>query len=253
MNIGIISDLHIDINKNDFSGFNNLDEYDVVLIAGDIAGSFKDEFEFLSNLKGKNIVCVAGNHLGYDSKPIEESIQKLQTLTNISYLNNSYIEVDDKIIYGGILGTDFNLYKTKTTSQWLAEKFINDFKFVKTVKGRINPGFYVNQFNTFLNGLKEVAKLNKDIIVVSHFAPSPKSIHPRWQNPSGKLLNPFYVSDLEDFIINNPCIKLWAHGHTHDSFDYVIGECRVVCNPFGYYFEQSIEPKYFKLKKVRLE
>ena len=27
---------------------------------------------------------------------------------------------------------------------------------------------------------------------------------------------------------------LWVHGHTHDSFDYQIGNCRVVCNPRGY-------------------
>ena len=26
-----------------------------------------------------------------------------------------------------------------------------------------------------------------------------------------------------------------GHGHTHHSFDYQIGEWRVVCNPHGYY------------------
>ncbi|MCY1554175.1 hypothetical protein D9M68_907290 [compost metagenome] len=28
--------------------------------------------------------------------------------------------------------------------------------------------------------------------------------------------------------------SLWFHGHTHDSFDYRVGTCRVVCNPRGY-------------------
>lgn len=27
---------------------------------------------------------------------------------------------------------------------------------------------------------------------------------------------------------------LWVHGHVHESFDYWIGRCRVVCNPRGY-------------------
>jgi len=27
---------------------------------------------------------------------------------------------------------------------------------------------------------------------------------------------------------------LWIHGHTHDSFDYVVNGTRVVCNPRGY-------------------
>ena len=27
---------------------------------------------------------------------------------------------------------------------------------------------------------------------------------------------------------------LWLHGHVHDSFDYRVGRCRVICNPRGY-------------------
>lgn len=27
---------------------------------------------------------------------------------------------------------------------------------------------------------------------------------------------------------------MWLHGHVHDSFDYRVGRCRVVCNPRGY-------------------
>ena len=27
---------------------------------------------------------------------------------------------------------------------------------------------------------------------------------------------------------------LWVHGHTHNSFDYQVGNCRVVCNPRVY-------------------
>jgi hypothetical protein len=27
---------------------------------------------------------------------------------------------------------------------------------------------------------------------------------------------------------------LWVHGHMHESSDYQIGQCRVVCNPCGY-------------------
>ncbi|CAN7686391.1 hypothetical protein LJR069_005585 [Variovorax paradoxus] len=27
---------------------------------------------------------------------------------------------------------------------------------------------------------------------------------------------------------------LWVHGHTHQSFDYRVHACQVVCNPRGY-------------------
>jgi len=29
-------------------------------------------------------------------------------------------------------------------------------------------------------------------------------------------------------------VALWIHGHTHDSFDYLVRDTRVVCNPRGY-------------------
>ena len=28
-------------------------------------------------------------------------------------------------------------------------------------------------------------------------------------------------------------LVLWVDGHTHDSFDYQVDNCRVVCNPRG--------------------
>jgi hypothetical protein len=34
--------------------------------------------------------------------------------------------------------------------------------------------------------------------------------------------------------MDRPQIKLWTHGHTHELFDYMIGDTRVVCNPRGY-------------------
>jgi hypothetical protein len=47
-------------------------------------------------------------------------------------------------------------------------------------------------------------------------------------------MNGAYHSDLTDIMLDNPHIKLWTHGHTHNAFDYMIGETRVVCNPRGY-------------------
>jgi hypothetical protein len=29
-------------------------------------------------------------------------------------------------------------------------------------------------------------------------------------------------------------VDVWVHGHTHTSFDYQLGKCRVVANPLGY-------------------
>ena len=46
-----------------------------------------------------------------------------------------------------------------------------------------------------------------------------------------------YATNLE-FMIKSP-IKLWVHGHNHQTVDYNIGSTRVVCNPLGYPDEDS--------------
>ena len=67
-------------------------------------------------------------------------------------------------------------------------------------------------------------------VVITHHAPSLRSIHPRF---AGSLLNACFVSDLER-LIGADRVQLWIHGHTHDSFDYMLNGTRVVCNPRGY-------------------
>ena len=54
-----------------------------------------------------------------------------------------------------------------------------------------------------------------------------------------------FVSELPDQFFEVPV--LWVHGHTHQSFDYRVRACRVVCNPRGYVRHMSgqIENKDF--------
>jgi Icc-related predicted phosphoesterase len=74
-------------------------------------------------------------------------------------------------------------------------------------------------------------------VVVTHHAPSKASIKPQYAGDH--LMNGAYSSDLSEFILANPQIKLWTHGHTHDVFDYMIGSTRVVCNPRGYHLYEE--------------
>jgi hypothetical protein len=69
-------------------------------------------------------------------------------------------------------------------------------------------------------------------VVVGHHSPSRLSTHPKYQDQF--IMNGGYSSELDDFILDHPQIKLWTHGHTHEDFDYQIGSCRILCNPRGY-------------------
>ena len=73
---------------------------------------------------------------------------------------------------------------------------------------------------------------DKKYVVVAHHCPSFKSVHPKYAHD--KIMNGAFARDLDDFIAYRPQIRLWTHGQTHEPFDYMIGETRVVCNPRGY-------------------
>ena len=47
------------------------------------------------------------------------------------------------------------------------------------------------------------------------------------------MLNACFVSDAE-YLLDGDRVSLWIHGHTHNTFDYVMNGTRVVCNPRGY-------------------
>ena len=67
-------------------------------------------------------------------------------------------------------------------------------------------------------------------VVVSHHAVHWDSVHPRYRTDP---VTGAFVSDLSALIeVHRPA--LWVHGHVHHSFDYRIGETRIVCNAHSY-------------------
>ena len=71
-------------------------------------------------------------------------------------------------------------------------------------------------------------------VVVTHHAPHRRSLHRRYE---GDLLSTAFVNELPSRYFEVP--DLWVHGHTHESFDYRVGQCRVLCNPRGYVVGRS--------------
>ena len=72
-----------------------------------------------------------------------------------------------------------------------------------------------------------------------------------WKYIDDDLMIGNFATNMDQFIIDNPQIQLWIHGHTHDPFDYGIGGTRVLCNPRGYIqYEQRAQE--FELQYVDL-
>jgi calcineurin-like phosphoesterase family protein len=72
--------------------------------------------------------------------------------------------------------------------------------------------------------------VHKDAFVVTHHFPTKKSIATHYVN---NPLNMFFMCDMEDLILERKP-RMWVHGHTHSSFNYMLDETHIVCNPLGY-------------------
>lgn len=247
-------------------------------------------FEFFNTCCANfpHVVYVVGNHehYHYDFKHTLDHLKlHLEHLENLHILDKEYFDLDGVRFIGGTLWTDMNKEDELTLHQ--ISRMMNDFVCVKnsnnTVyrnvpiykkqadgvnyetdefgklvqegmkkKGepaRFSPSDAVEDHKKMLDYIKHVYDEKMTTVVVGHHAPSKRSTHPRYANEM--LMNGGYSSDLEQFIMDLPGIKLWTHGHTHEDFDYMVGDCRVVCNPRGYINHES-RADNFKLKVVEV-
>lgn len=245
-----LSDLHLDINKG--LPFRIKDKEIFTIICGDTSGYFSKTVKWLEN-NVKNGIFVAGNHILYNKGghslqyQLKQYEKKYPLSSPVSFLNDSYKIVGDIVFVGGTLWTDYCLFgaERKDFCKWYAFRNMNDFKYGKTnfetdienekknQKIKLRPEDCEKMFFNTLSYIDGVCScfVDKKIVVVTHHAPSEKSISPIYKND---FLNPAFASNLENFILEHPNIKLWCHGYIHWASNYKIGGCRVICNPRGY-------------------
>ena len=75
-------------------------------------------------------------------------------------------------------------------------------------------------------------------VVVTHHGPHRGSLAARF---AGDWVSTAFINELPESFFKVPV--LWIHGHTHTSFDYRVGKCRVLCNPRGYKVGRMVLPE----------
>lgn len=244
MKIHLVSDLHLE-----FAPYPNgaPKGTDVVIAAGDIMKGPKGPF-LLREIFGDYvpIVYIAGNHEYYahDITTNRMEILKYAEMYNVHYLDNDFCVIDGVTFVGGTLWTDFELHgePNRIYSMHQGAAAMNDYRLITRTrpdgkKEKFRPADAIAEHKETLAKIRLVLehKETEKAVVVTHMAPHPKSIHPKY---SGDTVNPCYASDLEKTIVEF-APDLWVHGHMHDSFDYMVDKTRVVCNPRGYVFDRS--------------
>ena len=258
MKIAICSDLHLEFGDIVL----NNDGADVLILGGDILTAqelhdfkaddvkFVDELtrrgtaeryrEFLARCSAEfpHVIYIAGNHEFYHSKypdAYNYLEEECSVFNNVHFLEQSCKEICDVTFIGATLWTDMN--NSDRTTLLIVQEMMNDYRIVRNSNrnyARLTPSDTVVRHKNTLEYIKSTIKSdpNKKYVVVGHHAPHKLSVKPRYAEDIE--MNGAYSSDLGYFIANHPQIVLWTHGHTHDQFDYYVGDTRIVCNPRGY-------------------
>ena len=234
MKINVLSDLHLN-----HEGLLHPDnDADVVVLAGDIARP-EQAVEWASGFD-KPVVYVPGNHEFYgdclDARRAE--LHALCAGTNVHLLDERAIAIDRVRFVGTTLWTDLALFgagEERTRALDDARRFLRDFSRIWIDDAKttfLAPEHSAARHRRQRAWLAEqlAQPFDGSTVVVTHHAPSAMSIHPRF---AGSPLNLCFVSDLES-MLDGDRVDLWIHGHTHDSFEYLLNGTRVVCNPRGY-------------------
>ena len=272
MRVNVISDLHIDFADLTLPGG------DVLILSGDIfeAKSFKKEnynaemvlleheqedkrpdrfYRFIleeCSAKYRKVIMVMGNHEHYRFQfhKTYEHI-KSQLPDNVHLLEKESLVLDGVLFLGATLWTDMN--KQDSLTMYHMQGAMNDYRQITMLNERtgdyhrLQPERTVQEHLKTLEYFKTALAENRareggalPVVVVTHHSPSKLSTKPKYQKDV--LMNGAYSSDLSEFILDHPEIRVWTHGHTHDTFDYQVGATRIICNPRGYkYYEQRAD------------
>jgi predicted phosphodiesterase len=234
MKLNILSDLHL--SQGELLPPSN--DADVVVLAGDIARP-PEAIAWVSRLR-KPVLYVPGNHEFYGGS-VQGSVAQLKRLcegTRVRVLDDETQLIGNVRFLGSTLWTDFMLFgdgQGRQAAMGEALRFMRDFIRIRlndASQALFTPLDSVALFQRHAAWLAdELAKPHAGpTVVVTHHAPSRASIHPRFEHSQ---VNACFVSDA-DYLLDGGRARLWVHGHTHDSFDYVLNGTRVVCNPRGY-------------------
>ena len=221
----IISDLHLEFLRSPGAVDSFIDRLvgenkgNALVLAGDVAGHsglayalarFCERFD--------DVIYVPGNHEFYGTNfaKLRDTLAKIAA-PGLHILDNGVVEIHGRRFVGSTL--------------WFPDDPLSPY-----YCSRLNDFHRIEDFaeTVYEENRRSVEFLQKHVmkgdIVITHHLPSGFSVADRFRSSP---LNRFFVCEMDALIVDREP-RLWIHGHSHDSCDYMLGTTRVICNPFGY-------------------
>lgn len=181
------------------------------------------------------IVYVLGNH-EYDRLKYVDNARHAYSSwlgrlnPNTLLLEDGYTEVKGVTFVGSTLFTKLDPLEEARMRRFLNPTFMPD---------DFTGGWWSDKFKAskrfLVKTLKTLKEQRSRTVVVTHFSPSRGSISEEYQDYAS---NCYFANDLDSLLERYP-VKYWVHGHTHTPCTYEVGETQVVCNPYGYIYQDG--------------
>ena len=239
MRLLILSDLHHELWREHAPKINTeRSTPDLVILAGDINTNSRAIAWANTAFSEIPVLYIHGNHEGYGHNidEVQSEIRSAcQATSNVRFLNSDEYVWRGVRFLGTTLWTDFKLFgdEERQSSMREAEATLTDYKRIRLAKkgyrklrAADTAQFHAAEKSWLSQRLD--APFSGTTVVITHMAPSERSVPVQFENT---LTSAAYASALDHLVEK---ADLWVHGHMHESSDYMIGKCRVVCNPCGY-------------------
>ena len=180
------------------------DKADVVVLAGDVNIGVKGIEWIKETIPDKPVIYVLGNHEYYKGSypKVLNKIKASAENSNVFVLENESVEIDGVTFHGATLWTDFSLFGNPRYYGHLCQMKMNDYKRI-----RRDPSYSklrtIDVYNIHTKSIRwlesSLEKSNNDTnIVVTHHAPSPKSLPEKYTDDP---ISSAYASNLEEFVL----------------------------------------------------
>jgi len=263
MRIQLLSDLHLERHPQFAPRF--APGADTLVLAGDI-GSYQrtsrltDPDFGLARFSPRSgeprwdrVIFVPGNHEFDDLDCVEATVRLRDTCERLGilWLEREVLELGTVRFVGTTLWSDFDALAVHPAGGADGASPLTR-QLRERQKAFRAANWYLSKNTTLRNGKPMLAEDIRELglecqawlraalaapfagttVVVTHFAPSLRSLDPRYGLSAGTA---GFCNALDDLLCH---ADLWLHGHLHCPHDYVVKSsghgCRVVANPMGY-------------------
>lgn len=231
MKIRLISDAHFEFYQ-DKNLYQNPDNADVLVIAGDLAGGHVACWTALKQFAGthEHVLYVSGNHEYYNTfvTEFDDYIRRVSECTRVHFLNPGMIKIKDVTFIGGNLWTNF---QQDIWAKQVAARNIADFRYIKEFSTDKAAELHYKHIK-FIKEAYATAEGKK--VIISHFLPAVECVAKQFLTEDNAAINKYFANNYGGWISELTDVPYWFHGHTHDNVDITLGDTRVIANPYGY-------------------